>query len=307
MDKNHQVHSSDNRKLKSCRCRTGLRLRERAYTRETNRIISKGSAIFFQGYFRRSVNEEPLSRGTCVHNVETCVALLLLAVARLWVKWRLCIADCHPTTLKHLYVETVSYMVQSEWNKFVVMVLKAMVGFPTLEGAAQLAVIHGDDAQKSQLVTVNVFAYLFYFRSYLHYVYRRGVFTISEIVKEVCEALWDKLLNECIPQLREEKLMSVANGFQNKTLFRLCVGAVDAYGTDCDSTISKNSSPWKSIIDKNVPLPKPKPLPACGEKHIPFVFVGDEGFGIHHLMRPYTAKLRNQRKRIFNYRFSRAR
>lgn len=41
---------------------------------------------------------------------------------------------------------------------------------------------------------------------------------------------------------------------------------------------------------------------------MPFIFVGDEAFGLaEHIMRPYIGRNPSRRKRIFNYRLSRAR
>ncbi|KAJ8875163.1 hypothetical protein PR048_023058 [Dryococelus australis] len=256
------------------------------------------------------------------------------SVARLWVKWRLCVTDSHQTALRYLYVETASYMVQSEWNKFAVMVLKAMVGFPTLEGAAApLAVIHGDGVQfldlfQQRVLPHNPYLELLYLASDnsftgLHYVYRCGVSTISEIVNEACEALWDKLLNECIPPLDRRKTHICCQRllkqntwllvFNYKDYFSIVVLAVADIEyrfifVNVGAYVFKNSSLWKSIINKNDLPTKPKPLPARGKQRIPLVFVGDEGFGVHqHLVWPYIGKLLNQRKRIFNYRLSRAR
>lgn len=53
-------------------------------------------------------------------------------------------------------------------------------------------------------------------------------------------------------------------------------------------------------------LPQPKPLTQNGEP-VPFVFIGDEAFPLSKNLRPYLRDQLDVRKRIFNYRLSRAR
>lgn len=55
-------------------------------------------------------------------------------------------------------------------------------------------------------------------------------------------------------------------------------------------------------------LPEDRSLPNYTENPQPFVFVGDEVFGLHrNMMRPYPNRNLDKYKRIFNYRLSRAR
>jgi len=49
-------------------------------------------------------------------------------------------------------------------------------------------------------------------------------------------------------------------------------------------------------------------LPNTSDNAQPFVIIGDEAFGLHkNLLRPFPGRGIDQRKRIFNYRLSRAR
>lgn len=54
-------------------------------------------------------------------------------------------------------------------------------------------------------------------------------------------------------------------------------------------------------------LPPPKPLPNTSEP-LPFVIIGDSAFGISNkVLRPYARSNLTKKKKIFNYRISRAR
>ncbi|XP_047518535.1 protein ALP1-like [Pieris napi] len=55
----------------------------------------------------------------------------------------------------------------------------------------------------------------------------RGKSTISRIVQEVCRAIWDILLSECIPTITEELMEQIAEDFDKKTNFPNCMGALD--------------------------------------------------------------------------------
>ncbi|CAH2003063.1 unnamed protein product [Acanthoscelides obtectus] len=83
---------------------------------------------------------------------------------------------------------------------------------------------------------------------------------------------------------------------------------VGAYGSECDSSIFKESSLWKSIQRKSLELPSAKPLPGSEAPNVPYFLIGDEAFGLNiNLLRPFGGKELSQKKRIFNYRLSRAR
>ncbi|KAL4101231.1 hypothetical protein QTP88_021251 [Uroleucon formosanum] len=80
--------------------------------------------------------------------------------------------------------------------------------------------------------------------------------------------------------------------------YRFVYTDVGSYGKDCDSSVFKRSSLWKSIENNEQQLPEAKSLPGIDSPKLPYFFIGDEAFGETHL---------TVDKRIFNYRLSRAR
>lgn len=83
---------------------------------------------------------------------------------------------------------------------------------------------------------------------------------------------------------------------------------IGAYGKDCDSNIFKESSFWTSVTKGNIQLPEEECLPGATNPKVPYFLVGDEAFALHkHLLRPYGGHNLTVKKRIFNYRLSRAR
>lgn len=99
-------------------------------------------------------------------------------------------------------------------------------------------------------------------------------------------------------------LMAVAD-----SKYRFTYVNIGSYGKDCDASIFKETSLWKSIENNQSEIPEDEFIPGLDSIEIPYFFLGDEGFGLHrHLLRPYarTTHLTEQKK-IFNYRLSRAR
>lgn len=84
---------------------------------------------------------------------------------------------------------------------------------------------------------------------------------------------------------------------------------VDAYGKNSDSTTFKNTTFYKKLIDGRLDIPENARLPhSINTPALPHVFIGDEAFQINHFMlRPYGGNNLDKKKRIFNYRLSRAR
>ncbi|XP_056391175.1 uncharacterized protein LOC130284647 [Hyla sarda] len=82
---------------------------------------------------------------------------------------------------------------------------------------------------------------------------------------------------------------------------------VGAYGSTGDSRVLRTSEFGRQVLQDQVTLPPPKPLP--GTTHlVPFVMVSDEAFPLMtNLLRPYPQRGLNARKRVFNARLSRAR
>lgn len=60
----------------------------------------------------------------------------------------------------------------------------------------------------------------------MHYQYRLG-HTLSKIVRKVCKAIWDVLLEETIPKFSEQRWLEIANGFEKVANFPNCLGALD--------------------------------------------------------------------------------
>ncbi|XP_063586006.1 uncharacterized protein LOC134763464 [Penaeus indicus] len=82
---------------------------------------------------------------------------------------------------------------------------------------------------------------------------------------------------------------------------------VGSYGKVSDSSIYKNSNLYKKMQQNTLNIPSDKPVSTNGDP-LPFVFVGDEAFGLStHMLRPYVGKNLQHKKKIFNYRLSRAR
>ncbi|CAH2012014.1 unnamed protein product [Acanthoscelides obtectus] len=82
---------------------------------------------------------------------------------------------------------------------------------------------------------------------------------------------------------------------------------VGAYGKDCDSSVSKESSFWKKLQENALDIPTPRQL-SNTDVQAPYVLVGDEAFALHmNLLRPYGGRELDQTKQIFNYPLSRAR
>ncbi|KAG1935444.1 protein ALP1-like [Pimephales promelas] len=128
------------------------------------------------------------------------------------------------------------------------------------------------------------------FRS-LSFQYRIGRSTISEIVMETCQALYEVLKDDHLKTpTTEAEWREVAMGFENKWQFPNCLGAIDG-----------------KHIYIQPPANSGKPLPGSNIS-LPYAFIGDEAFPLRiDLMKPYPFRNLDHGQRIFNYRLSRAR
>lgn len=82
---------------------------------------------------------------------------------------------------------------------------------------------------------------------------------------------------------------------------------VGACGTDSDSNIFRRSSLFMKLQNGEIILPPPKALPHTTEP-IPYMIIGGAAFGISNtILRPYARSNLTHKKKIFNYRLSRAR
>lgn len=82
---------------------------------------------------------------------------------------------------------------------------------------------------------------------------------------------------------------------------------VGAYGKCSDSSVFKNTKFYEKLTNNELNIPEKRSITETGVP-LPFVIVGDEAFSLsEHLMRPYAGRNLTDKKRIFNYRLSRAR
>lgn len=82
---------------------------------------------------------------------------------------------------------------------------------------------------------------------------------------------------------------------------------VGAFGSQSDGGVFAESKYGQGLENGTIKLPPNSPLPGTIQP-FPMFFVGDEAFPLKsYIMRPYPGKRLEARKRIFNYRMSRAR
>lgn len=78
-------------------------------------------------------------------------------------------------------------------------------------------------------------------------------------------------------------------------------------GRNSDGAVFRTSSLGLSLQLRLLDLPQPRPLPSTNDD-FPYFFVADEAFPLkNYLMRPYSKRTLDNRKRVFNYRLSRGR
>lgn len=84
---------------------------------------------------------------------------------------------------------------------------------------------------------------------------------------------------------------------------------VGAPGRHSDGGVFANSEMGYRFSNGTINLPSREPIRGSNGKEFPFVLVGDEAFAMtSYLMRPYPRRsILNLKKRVFNYRLSRAR
>jgi hypothetical protein len=90
--------------------------------------------------------------------------------------------------------------------------------------------------------------------------------------------------------------------------YRFTFVDIGAYGKDCDSTIFKETSLWKLLEKDSLNIPSSKPLNGTVQPNVPYVILGDEAFALRNsLLRPFSEAHLDMKKRVLNYRLSRAR
>jgi hypothetical protein len=60
-----------------------------------------------------------------------------------------------------------------------------------------------------------------------YYYYRIGISTISDIIQEMCKAIWICLEDECMDQPSKKRWMEISEGFLKNSDFPNCLGATD--------------------------------------------------------------------------------
>lgn len=182
--------------------------------------------------------------------------------------------------------------------------------------------------------------------------FRVGVTTVSNIIGEVCQAIWDCLMEEFMPVPTKQDWSAIAEGFLQRWNFPNCLGSIDgkhvviqapprsgskyrnyknafsivllavvdaeylfrmvdvgAYGRNSDGGTLNNCPFGEDLKDGKLDLPGDCVI--TGAEHLgklPHVFVGDEAFPLRrNLLRPFPGTHLSRERRVFNYRFSRAR
>jgi len=84
---------------------------------------------------------------------------------------------------------------------------------------------------------------------------------------------------------------------------------VGEVGRNSDGAVFRTSGLGRCLESRTLNLPSPKPLPLTdNNENFPFYFVADEAFPLkNNIMRPYPKRILDMKKRIFNFRLSRAR
>ncbi|XP_047517486.1 protein ANTAGONIST OF LIKE HETEROCHROMATIN PROTEIN 1-like [Pieris napi] len=98
-------------------------------------------------------------------------------------------------------------------------------------------------------------------------------------------------------------LMAIADGNYN-----FIYANYGAKGRSSDSGIFQETPFYNALLENSLKLPRPEPITQGGTE-MPYVIVGDSAFALtENIMKPYPGiHERGNKKRIFNYRLSRAR
>lgn len=89
--------------------------------------------------------------------------------------------------------------------------------------------------------------------------------------------------------------------------YRFVLVDIGAYGSTHDSAVFRESAFGTALMNDALDIPEPAEMPNTPNK-MPYFIVGDAAFPLHtNLMRPYPGHFLDEKKRIFNYRLSRAR
>ncbi|XDV11211.1 hypothetical protein PO909_000212 [Leuciscus waleckii] len=169
----------------------------------------------------------------------------------------------------------------------------------------------------------------------LAFSYRLGHATVMNSVHMVCAAIEKVMMERFLPRPTQDTWKEVAQGFCEKWNFPNCLGAIDGKhiiiqapplsGSQFFNYKKTFSIVLLALVDADyrfrfiqvgdfgrtcdVHVPPSTSLPGAAHLgDVPFVMVGDAAFQLKpFLMRPYPGANLSYKKRIFNYRLSRAR
>lgn len=85
------------------------------------------------------------------------------------------------------------------------------------------------------IIIINIQIILFFFRylasgctlTEIHFTFRIGISTASNIIRLVCRKIWDVLREKYIPKLSKDNWKKVAKGFEKTANYPHCLGAID--------------------------------------------------------------------------------
>ncbi|XP_036143475.1 putative nuclease HARBI1 [Monomorium pharaonis] len=178
------------------------------------------------------------------------------------------------------------------------------------------------------------------------YSFRIGINTVSKIISETCEELWNTLHESVFLKINKNNWLTIANYFATKWDFPHCIGTIDGKQVQIQSPPHNGSvfynykgnhsinllavcdakycftlvdigaegsdggifahSNFGQQFDRNE-MDLPQPRPIkASGLALPFVLVADEAFALTYYMMRPYPRLNRQRK-VFNYRLSRAR
>ncbi|XP_067216833.1 uncharacterized protein [Linepithema humile] len=154
--------------------------------------------------------------------------------------------------------------------------------------------------------------------------FRVGESTVRMLIKEICQVLINVLEPIYLTQPNEKEWKSYAEGFWNRWNVPNCVGAVDgkhitlqcprnsgnvgAYGGNSDGGIFSESLIEENLKNKTLNLPKGTFKLPNSQDCTPTFLLADDAFSLSTtIMKPYTGRNLDEKQKICNYRFSRAR
>ncbi|KAJ8930277.1 hypothetical protein NQ314_016930 [Rhamnusium bicolor] len=178
----------------------------------------------------------------------------------------------------------------------------------------------------------------------LAFAYHMARCTVSNIIKETCEAIWQALQPVHLAPPETVKWKQIACDFFEQWQMPNCVGAaikapnesgsayfnykkyhsiilfavcdanymfthvnIGSYGSQSDGGILTKSEFGQHLENGTLNMPADDCLPGS-KVHFPYYFVGDDAFPLKfNLLTPYGGKYLDDALTIFNYRLSRAR